>query len=120
MADEIQCKQVQGDACGEEESKTFILHEQQQTEVSRMEKDLGIMITSDLKYLQQCEYACSKAKRVMGMSSRTISYKEPAKIMFSLYNILVRPHVEYYSVLTATENITHRRLFPTDTHTGRI
>ena len=33
---------------------------------------------------------------VMGMTKRTISYKEP-KIMLNLYKTLVRPHVEYGS-----------------------
>jgi len=54
------------------------------------------MITSDLKCSQQCEYAYSKANRVMGMIRRTITYKEP-RIMLSLYKTLVRPHVEYCS-----------------------
>jgi len=57
-----------------------------------VQKDLAIMITSDLKCSQQCEYAYSKANRVMGMTKRTISYKEP-KIMLNLYKTLVRPHV---------------------------
>jgi len=61
-----------------------------------VEKDLGIMITSDLKCSQQCECAYSKANRVMGMIRRTITYKEP-RIMLSLYKALVRPHVEYCS-----------------------
>ena len=59
-----------------------------------MKKDLGIMINSDLVCSQECEYAYSKANRVMGMIRRTITYKEP-KIMLSLYKTLVRPHVEY-------------------------
>jgi len=44
-----------------------------------VEKDFGIMITSDMKCSQQCEYAYSKANRVrpMGMIRRTITYKEP-------------------------------------------
>jgi len=60
------------------------------------EKDLGVMISSDLKCSQQCIYAYKKAIRVMGMIKRTISYKEP-KIMLSLHKSLVRPHVEYCS-----------------------
>jgi len=62
----------------------------------QVEKDLEVMITSDLKCWQQCEYAYSKANRVMGMIKRTISYKEP-KIMLNLYKTLVSPHVEYGS-----------------------
>ena len=55
-----------------------------------VEKDLGIMITSDFKCSQQCEYAYTntKANRVMGTIRRTITYKEP-KIMLSLYKTLV-------------------------------
>ena len=63
---------------------------------AEVEKYLGIMITSDVKCLQQCEYAYSKANKVMGMIKRTISFKEP-KIMLNLYKTLVRPHVEYGS-----------------------
>jgi len=62
----------------------------------KVEKNLGIMIISDLKCSQQCEYAYSKANRVMGMIRRTITYKE-RRIMLSLYKTLVRPYVEYCS-----------------------
>jgi len=54
------------------------------------------MVTSDLKCSQQCEYAYSKANRVMGMIRRTITYKE-SRIMLSLYKTLAMPHVEYCS-----------------------
>ena len=54
------------------------------------------MITSDLKCSQQCEYAYSKANRVMGMIKKTISFKV-LKIMLNLYKTLVRPHVDYGS-----------------------
>ena len=47
------------------------------------------MITPDLKCSQQCEYAYSKASRVMGMIKRIKSYKE-SRIMLSLYKALVR------------------------------
>ena len=62
----------------------------------KVEKDLGIMIISDLKCSQQCKYAYSKANRVMGMIRRTLTFKEP-RVMLSLYKTLVRPHVEYCS-----------------------
>jgi len=59
-----------------------------------LEKDLGILISADMKCSQQCMYAANKASRVLGMIKRTISYKDP-KIMVNLYKTLVRPHVEY-------------------------
>jgi len=65
-------------------------------QIVEVEKDLGVMISSDLKCSQQCMYAYTKANRVMGMIKRTITYKDP-RIMLSLYKTLVRPHVEYCS-----------------------
>jgi len=58
------------------------------------EKDLGVMISSDLKSSNQCIQACSKANKMLGMIKRTISYKKP-KIMVRLYKTLVRQHLEY-------------------------
>jgi len=40
------------------------------------EKDLGVMISSDLKSSNQCIHACSKASKMLGMIKRTISYKK--------------------------------------------
>jgi len=35
-------------------------------------KDLGIMISSDLKVANHCQHACSKANRMLGLIKRTI------------------------------------------------
>jgi len=58
------------------------------------EKDLGVMIRSDLKSSNQCIQDCNKANKMFGMTERTISYKKP-EIMVRLYKTLVRPHLEY-------------------------
>jgi len=58
------------------------------------EKDLGVMISSDLKSSKECIHACSKASKMLGMIKRTISYKNP-EIMVRLYKTLVKPHLEY-------------------------
>ena len=58
------------------------------------EKDLGIMISSDLKSSNQCIQACRKASKMLGMIKRTIISKKP-EIMVTLYKTLVRPHLEY-------------------------
>jgi len=58
------------------------------------EKDLGIMITQDLKVSQQCQLACNKASRILGLIKRTIMSKDPY-ILLRLYKSLVRPHLEY-------------------------
>jgi len=58
-----------------------------------VEKDLGIIISNDVKSSQQRVVACNKANRVLGMIRRTISYKEQWMMVY-LYKSLVRPHLE--------------------------
>jgi len=68
--------------------------DQKELEVVEEEKDLGVLITNDLKASQQCTAACNKANRVLGMMNRTIVYKSK-EVLLNLYKSLVRPHVEY-------------------------
>jgi len=49
-----------------------------------------------MKVQTQCNQACSKAKRMLGLIKRTIKFKT-TEIMLCLYKSLVRPHVEYCS-----------------------
>ena len=58
------------------------------------EKDLGIIITRDLKVSQQCKQAYSKANQMLGALSRTIRSKDK-RILLNLYKSVVRPHLEY-------------------------
>jgi len=57
------------------------------------EKDLGVMLSSDVKVSQQCAQAYSKAK-LLGVLNRSVVYKSK-DIMFKLYKFLVCPHMEY-------------------------
>jgi len=59
-----------------------------------VERDLGILISSDLKVSSQCVQACSKANRMLGMINRTIRHKS-VDILLQLYKSLVCPHLEY-------------------------
>jgi len=43
----------------------------QQLEEVTQEKDLGILISNDLKVIQQCQSACTKAMRILGIINRT-------------------------------------------------
>jgi hypothetical protein len=54
------------------------------------EKDLGVVISSDLKVSKQCVQAYGKANKIMGMIIRTIQFKS-IEIMLNLYKALVRP-----------------------------
>ena len=63
-------------------------------EAVEKEKDLGILISHDLKVSLQCRQACNKANRMLGVINRTITYKNK-KILLNLYKSLVRPHLEF-------------------------
>ena len=57
------------------------------------EKDLGVIITNDLKMEAQCSAACVKANRMLGLIKRTLVNKRRA-ILTTLYKKLVIPHLE--------------------------
>ncbi|MGL5622948.1 RNA-directed DNA polymerase, partial [Cetobacterium sp.] len=57
-------------------------------------KDLGVMITKDLKVARQCLYAASKARTELFRLCATISCKR-SEIFLPLYKTIVRPHLEY-------------------------
>ena len=63
-------------------------------EVLHQEKDLGVVISNDLKVSQQCQQAYNKASRILGLINRTIEYRH-RDILLRLYKSLVRPHLEY-------------------------
>ena len=45
------------------------------------EKDLGILITSNLKSASQCQQAYAKARKALGIIARTISHKTPRVLL---------------------------------------
>ncbi len=57
-------------------------------------KELGVKITSNLKFSQQCVDAANKVKRMLGFVKRNFSLKNKDVILL-LYTSLVRPHLEY-------------------------
>jgi len=70
--------------------------DRQELEEVEEERDLGVMITGDLKASRQCRVAYNKAMKMLGMMSRTIRFKNKA-VLLSLYKTLVRPSLEYCS-----------------------
>ena len=58
------------------------------------EKDLGVLISDDFKFGNQCSKAAKKGNQILGMIKRTITCKNK-KVMLNLYKSLVRPHLEY-------------------------
>ena len=94
----------------------------QAVEEAESEKDLGIIFTSDMKVAAQCREAYVKANRILGLISKTVKFRNP-NILLNLYKSMVRPHLEYCSVVWSPyfskdrvllEKVQHRftRLFP--------
>ena len=63
-----------------------------------LERDLGVLIDKNLNFSQHIISKVNIANRNLGMISRTFTYMN--KNMFlTLYKSLVRPHLEYASVI---------------------
>ncbi len=62
--------------------------------VTNTEKDLGVMISDDLKPSNECSKVVKTANRLVGFIGRTFKHKSE-KVILTLYNSLVRPLLEY-------------------------
>ena len=61
---------------------------------SSEEKDLGVIISNDLKVAKNVAYSVKKANKVIAMIKRTFSYLDKAMLV-QLFKVYVRPHLEY-------------------------
>ncbi len=57
-------------------------------------KDMGVKITSILKFSQHWNEAANKVNRILGFITRNFSFKIK-DVVLPLYNSLVRPHLGY-------------------------
>ena len=107
---------------GKENQNLSYYMDGKQLEDVNQEKDLGIIITNDLKPSAHCTQNYTKANRMLGMIARTFSTRDQ-HILLSLYKSVVRPHLEYCSPAWSPyykkdkdllEKIQHRftRMFP--------
>ena len=62
--------------------------------VSNEEKDLGVIVSNDLKSSSQCLAVKNKANRILGIINRGVSFKSE-EVIRKLYTSYVRPHLEY-------------------------
>ena len=58
------------------------------------EKDLGVIISADLKAENNVVYSVNKANRILGMIKRTFSYLNH-EMLAQLFKVFVRPHLEF-------------------------
>ena len=63
-------------------------------EVTEAEKDVGVMITANLKPSVQCAKAAKKANMVLGQLARGITYRDRVTFV-RLYQVFVLPHLSY-------------------------
>ena len=68
--------------------------ENRRLEVIAEERDLGVVVSNDLKASNQCRTAYNKAIRTLGMMNRTIVYKNKDTLL-RLYKTLVRKLLKY-------------------------
>ena len=66
----------------------------QQLKSSDTEKDLGIIIDTNLKFHIQTAAAVKKANQVLGILKKTYCTRD-AQTIACLYKAMVRPHLEY-------------------------
>ena len=59
-------------------------------------KDLGVILTNDLKFRTHYEAICKKAHRTCALIFRSFEYKDPW-FLISLLNLYVRPYLDYCS-----------------------
>lgn len=62
-------------------------------------KYLGVLITDDLKWESHINAVCSKARRIIGMLYRNFYSHSSPEFLLHMYKSLVRPHLEYCSVI---------------------
>ena len=73
--------------CNSDKTKTKILP-------SVMERDLGVMVTSDSKWKNQTQLAINKARASLGRIRNSFKYFDH-NIVKIIYPTFVRPHIEY-------------------------
>ena len=66
----------------------------QQSPTTDQWRDLGIIITKDLKWQKQTEKSCKTANRALGFIASNFSYKNK-ELILRLYKSLVRKHLEH-------------------------
>ena len=62
------------------------------------EKDLGVIFDKKLNFSQHVSTKVKLANRNLGIISKTFTFMDP-EMFLTLYKSLVRPHLEYVSVI---------------------
>jgi len=78
------------------QTKYFLIDKGLAVELQEVEeeKDLGVLISKDLKPSKQCVAAADKARTVLGMIYRNFKVINKRQFL-TLYKMYVCPHLEY-------------------------
>ena len=66
----------------------------QELQETVLERDLGVLISNDLKLRPQVETAAARANRVFGIFKRVFQCRSP-RLWQTLYKTYIRPHLEF-------------------------
>ena len=80
--------------CGNNNSKVEYRIYGNKIRETSCEKDLGILIDKDLNFKEQTSASVNKANQKLGIIRRTFAKLSP-KMFIILYQMIVRPHLEY-------------------------
>jgi hypothetical protein len=75
----------------------------------RKEKDLGVVITSNLTWDQQILAVVSKANKMLGLLRRTCPLIKDTRVRRSLYLSLVKCHLNYATEVWSPAHISLKR-----------
>ena len=67
-------------------------------------KDLGVLVSSDLRWKGYIDNVVSKCNRVNGMIKRVVGYHAPNNVVFNLFISLTRSIVEYSAPVLSLQN----------------
>ena len=89
--------------------------ENRRLEVIAEERDLGVVVSNDLKDSNQCRSAYNKTMRTLGMMNRTIVYKNRDTLL-RLYKTFIRPLLEYCSSAWSPHYVKDKQLLEKAQH----
>jgi hypothetical protein len=82
--------------CGRRNEKAEYRMGGQILESTDQERDIGVLVSKDMKPAAQCARAAKTASTVLGQISRAFTYRDK-KVFPALYQRYVRPHLEFSS-----------------------